>query len=266
MRSRAAVLSHPLHPILIAFPVAFTAGAVAADAAGLAGGWPTVWAAGAYLSAAAVVTGLVAGIPGLVDYLAVVPPDSSAKTRATWHMAVNLTALALFAAGWAFRDADTLRPGAGTLALEAAGLALITWGGWLGGTLVYRNQIAVDHRYAHAGKWAEVEVGGKPGDAVEVAAAGELKPGQMKLVHANGRRVVLARTDDGHAACADRCSHKGGPLSDGVLACGVVTCPWHGSQFDVRTGGVKAGPATEPVPTHPVAEADGRVRLTLPPG
>lgn len=266
MRSRAHFRSHPLHPILIAFPVAFTVGAVGFDAAGRLGDWPTVWATGAYLSAAAVASGLVAAVPGLVDYFTIVPPYSSAKRRATFHLVVNVTALTLFAAGWLFRDGDSLRAGAGTLLLESAGVGLIGYGGWLGGTLVYRNQIGVDHRYTHAGKWAEVTVEGKPGDAVAVAAAGELKPGQMKLVHANGRRVVLARTEDGYAACADRCTHKGGPLADGVLACGVVACPWHGSQFDVRTGQVRSGPAERPIETYRVEESDGQVRLTLPPG
>jgi len=40
----------------------------------------------------------------------------------------------------------------------------------------------------------------------------------------------------------DRCTHRGGPLSDGVLMCGTVQCPWHGSQFDVKTVEVKCGP------------------------
>jgi nitrite reductase/ring-hydroxylating ferredoxin subunit/uncharacterized membrane protein len=266
MRSTAQFKSHPLHPMLVAFPVAFGVGAPAFDLAGTLAGWPTVWAAGAYLAAAAVASGLVAGVPGFIDYLYTVPPASSAKKRATWHMGVNLAALALIGLGWAFRDLDTLRPGAGTILLELAGLGLMAWGGWMGGTLVYRNQIGVDHRYAHAGKWAERRVEGKPGEAVEVAAAGELKVGQMKLLHVGDRRVVLARTEDGYVACDDRCTHKGGSLADGVLACGVITCPWHGSQFDAKTGKVKAGPAEEPIRTYRVEEAGGRVRLVLPAG
>lgn len=265
MRSRASFRAHPLHPILIVFPAAFTVGSLAADVGGRLGSWPTVWAAGAYMSVAAVVTGLVAGVPGLIDYFAVIPPDSSAKKRATQHMLVNLTALGLFAVGWAFRDTDTLRPGSGTMLLEAAGVGLVSWGGWMGGTLVYRNQIGVDHRYAGAGKWSEEAVSGPPGSAATVARVDELKPEQMKLIHANGRRVVLARTADGYAACADRCTHKGGSLAGGVMACGVVVCPWHGSQFDIRTGAVKAGPAERPVETYRVEEAGVGVRLTLPP-
>jgi nitrite reductase/ring-hydroxylating ferredoxin subunit/uncharacterized membrane protein len=264
MRSTAQVKGHPLHPILIAFPVAFGAAAPAFDIVGVLADWPTVWAAGAYLAAAAVVGGVVAGVPGFIDYLYTVPPGSSAKKRATWHMGVNLSALALIALGWVFRDAGSLRPGVGTILLEVAGLGVMTCGGWMGGTLVYRNQIGVDHRYANAGKWKEQEVGGQPGEAVEVAAADELKVGQMKLLHVGGRRVVLARTEAGYVACDDRCTHRGGSLADGVLARGVICCPWHGSQFDARTGEVKAGPAEQPIRTYRVEESGGRVRLVLP--
>jgi nitrite reductase/ring-hydroxylating ferredoxin subunit/uncharacterized membrane protein len=266
MRSRAHIRTHPLHPILVAFPVAFTVGAVVADVAGRLLDRASLWATGGYLSGAAVVTGLIAGIPGFIDYVSVVPPNSSAKTRATWHMAVNLAALALFALGWVFRDGATLRPGTGTLLLEAVGVGLLMWGGWMGGTLVHRNQIGIDHRYAHAGKWSEVAVGGRPGEAVEVAKADDLKPGQMRLVHANGRRIVLLRSDRGYAACDDRCTHKGGSLAGGVSACGQVVCPWHGSTFDAETGRVVAGPAEDPIAVHRVEERDGRVLLTLPEG
>jgi nitrite reductase/ring-hydroxylating ferredoxin subunit/uncharacterized membrane protein len=252
--------------MLIAFPVAFGVAAPAFDLAGVLGDWPTVWAAGAYLSVAAVVGGLVAGVPGFIDYVSVVPPDSSAKKRATWHMGVNLTALTLIALGWLFREAGSLRPGVGTILLEAAGLGLMTCGGWMGATLVYRNQIGVDHRYADAGKWKEQEVAGKPGEVVEVATADELAVNQMKLLHVGGRRVVLARTERGYVAFEDRCTHKGGSLADGVLACGVVCCPWHGSQFDARTGEVKAGPAGEPIRTFRIEVSDGRVRLVIPAG
>lgn len=264
MHSTAQIKGHPIHPILIAFPIAFGVAAPVLDLVGVLANWSTVWTTGAYLAAATVICGLIAGAPGLIDYLYTVPPNSSASKRATWHLCVNLGALALVASGWAFRDLDTLRPGAGAVVLEFAGLALMTAGGWLGGTLVYRNQIGVDHRYAHAGKWSEREVSGPVGGTVDVAAADELKVGQMKLLHVNGRRIVLARTAEGHVAFDDHCPHRGGSLADGVLACGTVTCPWHGSQFDVTTGAVSAGPADTAIRTYRVEEANGRVRLVVP--
>ena len=64
--------------------------------------------------------------------------------------------------------------------------------------------------------------------------------------------VAVGRTGKGYVAFQDRCTHKGGPLSDGVLICGTVQCPWHGSQFDVHTGEVKAGPAEGKIETYDV--------------
>ena len=49
-----------------------------------------------------------------------------------------------------------------------------------------------------------------------------------------------------------------------MLACGTVQCPWHGSQFDVKTGNVEQGPAGDPIPTYQVAERDGRLLLRVP--
>lgn len=264
MRSKAQFRSHPLHPMLIVFPAAFIVGAVVADVAGVAGNWPSLWTTGGYMSAAAVVTGLIAGIPGFIDYQYVVPPNSSGKKRATRHMIINLAALAAFAAGWAFCDTATFRPGAGTLVLELAGMGLVSYGGWLGGTLVYRNQIGVDHRYAGAGKWKEQNVSGGQGDQVVVAKTDELRVNQMKLLRVGDRRVALARTDAGWCSFDDHCTHRGGSLAGGVLACNTVTCPWHGSQFDVTTGKVAAGPATEPIKTHNVEVVGTEVRLRVP--
>src|SRR5262249_24019119 len=174
MRSKAQLKGHPIHPMLVAFPIAFVCGSFLFDLAGRLGGWASAWTTGAYLSLAALASGLIAGVPGLIDYLLAVPPRSSGKARATYHMIVNVPALACFAAGWAFRDRMTLMPGTGTLLLEGLGLVLVTGGGWLGGTLVYRNQIGVDHRYAGAGKWREEAIEGKPGESLVVAKSDEL--------------------------------------------------------------------------------------------
>ena len=128
----------------------------------------------------------------------------------------------------------------------------------MGGTLAYRNQIGVDHRYANAGKWQEARVGRPKADALEAVAHG-LEMNQMKLVHVGGNRVAVGRTGKGYFAFQDRCTHKGGPLSDGALMCGTVQCPWHGSQFDVHTGEVKAGPAEAKIETYDVHEQKKKI-------
>src|SRR2546429_9835992 len=96
MRSKAHIKGHPIHPMLVAFPIAFLYGAFVADVAGRAGGWPSVWTTGAYLIAAAVASGLLAAVPGLIDYFYAVPPNSTGKRRATPPLGVNASALVAF--------------------------------------------------------------------------------------------------------------------------------------------------------------------------
>lgn len=264
MRSRAHYLKgHPIHPILVPFPIAFLVGALVFDLIGVGLDRPGWYTAAKYLSGAGILTGLAAAVPGLVDYIWAVPPRSSGKRHARRHMLLNVTVIVLSALAFWVRGAPGVPPDPPIIGLEAIAVALLTWSGWIGGTLVYRDQIGVDHRYAGAGKWREVRIAFRPGEPVAVPGAERLRPGQMMLVHAGTRRVVVARTDEAFAAFDDRCTHRGGSLADGTLACGVVQCPWHGSQFDAVTGGVRAGPATEAVGAHRVAVEGGEVRLVL---
>jgi nitrite reductase/ring-hydroxylating ferredoxin subunit/uncharacterized membrane protein len=266
MRSSAHLNGHPIHPMLVGFPAAYLFGSAAVDLWARATGRTEWFRTARHMTTLGIGTALVAAVPGLIDYVFAVPPKSSARTRATDHMFANVSALMLFSAaraGW--RTDDPPRPWV-TVA-EACGAALVVVAGWMGGTLVYRNQIAVDHRFANAGKWRSLDIVAPDEDqeTVDVGAVDELGVGQMKLVRVGNRRIVLARTEDGHTAFDDRCTHKGGPLSDGSLVCGTVQCPWHGSQFDVRTGAVAQGPAREPIATYDVTEIDGQLRLSVSP-
>jgi uncharacterized membrane protein len=90
MRSKANLKGHPIHPMLVAFPIAFLYGAFGFDVAGRLASWPGGSATGAYLSLAALASGLIAAVPGLIDYLYAVPPNSSGRARATQHMIINV--------------------------------------------------------------------------------------------------------------------------------------------------------------------------------
>jgi len=83
----------------------------------------------------------------------------------------------------------------------------------------------------------------------------------MKLLHVGSKRIVLGKTEKGYVAFDDHCTHKGGSLAGGAMICSTVQCPWHGSQFDVTNGQVKAGPAKENIHTYPVTESEGHVYL-----
>jgi uncharacterized membrane protein/nitrite reductase/ring-hydroxylating ferredoxin subunit len=259
MRSKARLKSHPLHPILICFPLAFFIGAFVFDVLSLLTGNPDLRVTGYYLVIAGIIGAVLAAVPGFIDYLGAVPPNSSAKKRAAKHGLLNTTNLLLFVVVFFLKRANSPDDLLITV-LEGVGVGILFVAGWLGGTLVYRNQIGVDPRYADAGKWKEEYVQATD-DLVQVATSDELRVNQMKLVHVNGRRVVIARSEKGYAAFDDHCTHKGGSLAGGAMICGTVQCPWHGSQFDVHDGNAKAGPATEKIDTYPVEERDGIVYL-----
>ena len=252
MKSRASIKAHPLHPMLIVYPFAFLTGAFGFSLAGAASKKRELREVAGHLIPAGLVAGLAAAVPGIIDYVSAVPPQSSAKDRARKHALLNTTGLGLFTASWLLERRGRRRTT--SLVLQGLGTAVMSVAGFLGGTLVYRNQIAVDHRYANAGKWQE-DWRAYAGSPALTSAAAPLGVNQMKLVHVDEARVVVARTETGYAAFQDRCTHKGGPLSDGALICGTVQCPWHGSQFDVETGQVKCGPATEDIATYPIDDA-----------
>lgn len=262
MRSRASLKGHPIHPALIPFPFAFLTGALLFDLAGRLFERPGWWTTGSHLAAAGVIAALVAAVPGFIDYLYTVPPESTGKQRATKHLAVNLTAVALFAAAWFIRGGASSEPTLTVLLMEVAGAGLLAAGGWMGGTLAYRNQIGVDHRYAEAGKWSEARAGATDGEVV-AAQSGELEIDQMKLVRVNGRRIVLARTSKGYVAFDDHCTHRGGSLAGGMMICGTVQCPWHGSQFDAASGKVRAGPAKKAIGAYDVEVRGKEIRIRL---
>src|SRR5918993_3173005 len=107
MKSKAIALGHPIHPMLIPFPIGFLTGAVLFDIAGRFRDMPSWWTTGGYLAIAGIIAALLAAIPGIVDYLYTVPPNSSAKQRATKHAAANSTAVVLFiVAVWMRGGAD----------------------------------------------------------------------------------------------------------------------------------------------------------------
>jgi nitrite reductase/ring-hydroxylating ferredoxin subunit/uncharacterized membrane protein len=261
MKSKASIKSHPLHPILILFPIAFFTGTLVAHIAGWLMQKSELLYTATLLNWGGVVMAIVAAIPGFIDYLYTVPPNSSGKKRAAQHGILNTSALVLFIVALWLRQRDDTQFSV-VLAFEIAGVVLMMVAGWMGGTLVHRNQISIDQRYANAGKWNEAYFT-TTAATLEVAKQDELKVNAMKLLHVNGKRIVLARTEKGFAAFDDRCTHRGGSLAGGSLACDTVQCPWHGSQFSVDDGRVKAGPAKEGIKTYKIAEDNGAVFLTL---
>src|SRR5574341_1910007 len=93
-------------------------------------------------------------------------------------------------------------------------------------------------------------------DFKKVASASEIPSGEMLVVEVGDIEVAIANVGGEFFAISNTCTHRGGPLGEGILTGDVVECPFHAGQFNVRTGEVVAQPPTEPVQTYRV-KVDG---------
>ncbi len=147
MESRAKVLGHPIHQMLIPFPFGLLATAVIFDIIYLltsdAGRASTMATVAYYMIAAGIIGGLVAAPFGTIDYLAI-PKNTRARAVGAWHGIGNVIVLVLFAASWLMRRDEPTRPETFELVLSFAGFALAGLTGWLGGELVDRLAVGVD--------------------------------------------------------------------------------------------------------------------------
>ena len=98
---------------------------------------------------------------------------------------------------------------------------------------------------------------------VEVGPLADLPEGRGVRVEAAGHRVAVFRIGDDVYALGDRCSHAEASLAEGEPDDGVVECPRHGAEFDLRTGRALTLPATRPVPVYGAHVRDGVVYLTI---
>src|SRR3569833_2468624 len=150
MESKAKFLGHPLHQMLIAFPLGLLGSATVFDGIGAATKDRRWREASHYMIAAGVVSGLGVAIPGLLDYLAI-PQNTRSRRSGLVHGVGNVIVTGLFAASWAARRNRPARPTRGAYTASVAGTVLALVTGWLGVELVDRLRIGVDdgaHVYA----------------------------------------------------------------------------------------------------------------------
>lgn len=98
---------------------------------------------------------------------------------------------------------------------------------------------------------------------VEVAAVDEIPEGGAKIVQAQGREVALFRLGDRIVALDNECPHRGGPIGEGRIHDGRVTCPWHEWTFDIATGVCTLNPAAR-LRQYPVRIDGTRVAVAVP--
>jgi uncharacterized membrane protein len=143
MEARAKIFGHPIHQMLIVFPLGLLATAVIFDVVGLVrdhGEWS---AASYHMIAAGVIFGLIAALFGFIDYLGI-RANTRAKRIGRLHGLGNVLVVVLFAASWYLRRPAPDAPSTMALVLSIAGVLLALVTGWLGGELVDRLGVGVD--------------------------------------------------------------------------------------------------------------------------
>jgi uncharacterized membrane protein/nitrite reductase/ring-hydroxylating ferredoxin subunit len=251
-------LRHALHPFLVHFPIALFVMSFLLDLASQIFKPIPALVAGAYYS---MLTGLlfalIAAVPGAIDY-SDIRRDHKAKRVATFHMILNLLAVAIYGLNIGLRTGGST-PGATPLLplfLSLACLGILSVSGYLGGSLVYDHGIGVGrHRRKTATprETLHLSLERKPNEPepefVPVPGAKSLRPGETLRIELDKQIIVLANVHGEFVAFQEYCTHRFGPLSEGRLTDGEVQCLWHRSCFNVRTGTVVNGPAKEPLKT-----------------
>ena len=241
-------LGHPLHPAITDITIGAYTAAFALDMFYLYSGDATLTKAADFTITVAFISSLIAILSGLTDW-----KDTFGEEKRTGM----LHALIMVVATLAFVISIWMRFGAAADArslaiwLSSAGWVVMLVGAFFGGEMPYGYGTQVNRQafVTHSGKWLKLDV----------AASGleDRKPvvGKTK----DGTAIFIAKLDGTLYAIGNVCTHAGGPLNEGKWVgkdrC-EIQCPWHGSVFCVKDGGVAKGPATFPEPVFEVRAND----------
>ena len=231
---------HPLHPVLTDAAIGLLHSATFLDVL-----VPTTWArrAATTLLAAGLVASVPTALTGLHDWS---DTSGGAKRVGLVHGATNGVGTVFYALSLVSRlRGNTFAP----RVWSVLGYLTLFLGAFLGGHLTYRKGVGVDHtlfREIPGGWQPTVPLDDLPEQQLHKVSVGEV---DLAVFKANGRIYAVA----------DRCSHLGGPLSEGHVHedSMEVGCPWHHSMFRFEDGEPTRGPATAPQPTYETRVVNG---------
>lgn len=232
-------LGHPVHPLLVALPIGSWVSASVLDLVGVDGDSD----AAQRLVGLGVLAALPTALTGASDWS---DTSGGANRIGAVHALLNLGAVGVYGLSWRARRRGAHGAGVGW---AVAGGALVSASGWLGGHLSYRLGLGVDTTIFQAG----------PEDWTAAVDETDLAGGRASCGEVDGVGVLVVRAGGDVRALNTRCTHRGGPLHEGELADGCVTCPWHGSTFRLEDGSVVRGPAVAPQPVFETRTEGGRV-------
>jgi nitrite reductase/ring-hydroxylating ferredoxin subunit/uncharacterized membrane protein len=239
-------LGHPFHVVLTDVPIgAWTAAAVLdlieakTGSRAIARGADVAIKVGVAGAAAAAVT-------GLADWSKI--GGGPRRRIGLVHGLLNVSATACYVTSLSLR-ANRARDTGRNFAF--LGFLISSLSAYLGGHLVYNEQVGVDHTVDAS----------PPAEFVSVLAEAELAENHLQRVDADGMPVLLVRRGQRIYAIAETCSHLGGPLSEGKLEEDSVRCPWHGSSFSLENGRVLEGPSVHAQPVLDVRVREGQIEV-----
>lgn len=237
-------LGHPTHPVLVQVPLGALASASILDV--LAG--EDSQAAADLLAFTGLVSAVPAALAGAADWSRSNPSE---QRTGLVHAVANIVGLGCWLASLVSRRRGN-RP-TGT-ALGLAGMTAMAVGGTIGGHLAYRRSLGANSN-------ADIADTG-PTDWTDAGPAA-LADGKPVLRQAGTTPVLLVKQGERIDAMLNLCNHQSGPLHEGQIADGCVTCPWHGSAFRLSDGAVVHGPSTHPQPALDVRMEDDRLQVRL---
>jgi nitrite reductase/ring-hydroxylating ferredoxin subunit/uncharacterized membrane protein len=237
-------LGHPLHSAATDLPIGCWTASFVFDLLEAATGDATLARAADATQTVGLVGALAAALSGLNDWHFTI---GRPRRLGVAHGMLNLTAGTIYATSTILRLRGA-RVWGRQLSFLAYGIAFFS--AYVGGDLAYNERIGMNHAPE-----------GAPEDFVPVLSEGQLREGKPRRVEASGVPVMLVRQGHHIYALGETCAHLGGPLSEGQIADGMVTCPWHASQFALADGHIINGPATYPQPCFQTRVRNGKIEV-----
>lgn len=236
---------HPLHPVLTDIPIGAWTVTLGLD------GLETITRRSDFNTGADIALGagllsaLAAAVTGLAQWQYTVGRQ---RRLGFSHALLNVAAVGVYGASLFARLRGRRGMGKMTATL---GYGLVLVAGYIGGDLAFGERLGVTHIPEQ-----EISESWHP-----VLAENDLHEGELKRVIIENVLVLLARYQGQVYALTEICSHLGGPLAEGTLEDGCVICPWHGSRFRLKDGGIVNGPATFPQPVYETRVRDGMIEV-----
>jgi nitrite reductase/ring-hydroxylating ferredoxin subunit/uncharacterized membrane protein len=238
-------LGHALHPVFTDVPLGAWSGTTLLDFAWLEREDEGI-ARGADLTLLLGLAGATgAAVTGLTDWSDL---DGTDRRVGLMHGLLNGSITLMYLTSFVLRLTGLRRAG---IAFSTSGYLVSLFSAYLGGELSFAKGIGVNH----------VAWEGGSDDFVAVMDEQDLLEGKLTRVDAAGIPAVLLKQDKSIYAIGATCTHLAGPLDEGTVEDGIVTCPWHGSRFCMYDGSVVNGPAVYAAPTFAVRVRNGKIEL-----